>query len=216
MWYDTIFGRLTTVDRETIARCIALLNRADPDMLEYLQYNTDRCDPSKGGTYKLAKEFGHLLINNTHEVLGKPPMYKDGKFFLLLIHSCSNFRFIVTFPTAPHTEVAEKDKIKYSEVVRENVRKLKAYIEEMASDDTISGAVAGRWLNTASQSLAAVALLLLSFPSTRPPNRMSRLSSTTSTPTLVWISTTPFHLLASPRTVVRWTASTIDLSLLTV
>jgi hypothetical protein len=50
MWYYIIFGRLTTVDREITARCNAL-NRADPDMLEYMQYNIDHCDPSKGETY---------------------------------------------------------------------------------------------------------------------------------------------------------------------
>ena len=44
----------------------------------------------------------------------------------------------MTFPTAPHTEVTDKGDIKYTEVVRENVRKLEAYVEEMASGDTIS------------------------------------------------------------------------------
>lgn len=82
MYYDIIFGRLTTVDREITARCIALLNRADPDMLEYMQYNIDQCDASKGDTYKLAKEFGQQLINNTREILGQPPVYKDGKWYL--------------------------------------------------------------------------------------------------------------------------------------
>ncbi len=53
----------------------------------------------------------------------------------------SNLFFIVTFPTAPHTEVTEKGEIKYSEIVRENVRKLEAYVEEMASGDTVSGSV---------------------------------------------------------------------------
>jgi fatty acid synthase subunit alpha, fungi type len=38
----------------------------------------------------------------------------------------------VTFPTAPKTEVTAKGDIVYSEVVRENVRKLEAYVEEMA------------------------------------------------------------------------------------
>ena len=41
----------------------------------------------------------------------------------------------------PHTEVTEKGKIKYSEVVHENVHKLEAYVEEMASGDTVSGTV---------------------------------------------------------------------------
>ncbi|KAF8816257.1 hypothetical protein BYT27DRAFT_7208450 [Phlegmacium glaucopus] len=99
-------GRLTTADLEITARCIALLNRADLDMLEYTQYNIDHCDPSK------------KLINDTRKVLGKPLMYKD-----------------VTFPTAPHTEVTEKHKIKYSEVVRKNVRKLEACVEEMTSSE---------------------------------------------------------------------------------
>ena len=44
----------------------------------------------------------------------------------------------VTFPTAPSTEITAKGDIVYSEVVRENVRKLEAYVEEMASGDTIS------------------------------------------------------------------------------
>ncbi|KAL0953237.1 hypothetical protein HGRIS_004490 [Hohenbuehelia grisea] len=124
MYYDIIFGRLTTVDREITARCIALLNRADPEMLTYMQYHIDQCDPSRGETYQLAKEFGQRLIDNTREVLGEPPVYKD-----------------VTFPTAPHTEVTEKGDIVYSEVVRENVRKLEAYVEEMSSCDTVTGPV---------------------------------------------------------------------------
>jgi fatty acid synthase subunit beta len=140
MYYDIIFGRLTTVDREITARCIALLNRADPDMLTYMQYHIDQCDPSKGDTYKLAKEFGQQLIDNTREVIGKPPVYKDGSLFKI----CSRYILtciVVTFPTAPMTEVTAKGDIVYSEVVRENVRKLEAYVEEMAAGDTASGAV---------------------------------------------------------------------------
>src|SRR5215471_6280415 len=48
---------------------------------------------------------------------------------------------LVTFPTAPRTEVTANGDIVYSEVVRENVRKLEAYVEEMASGDTILGAI---------------------------------------------------------------------------
>ncbi|KAJ7285205.1 fatty acid synthase [Mycena rebaudengoi] len=124
MYYDIIFGRLTTVDRDITARCIALMNRADPELLPYMQYGIDRCDPSKGDNYRLAKQFGQQMIDNVREAIGQPPLYKD-----------------VTFPTAPHTEVTAKGEIVYSEVVRENVRKLEAYVEEMASGDTVSGAV---------------------------------------------------------------------------
>jgi fatty acid synthase subunit beta len=80
MYYDIIHGNLKTIDREITARCIAILNRADPDLLRYMKYHIDRCDPSKGETYKLAKEFGRELIKNTQEVIGNPPVYKDGQF----------------------------------------------------------------------------------------------------------------------------------------
>jgi fatty acid synthase subunit alpha len=36
---------------------------------------------------------------------------------------------LVTFPTVPHTEITEKGEIIYSEVNRENVRKLDGYVE---------------------------------------------------------------------------------------
>ncbi|KAI0067274.1 fatty acid synthase [Artomyces pyxidatus] len=124
MFYDIIFGRLTTVDREITARCIAIMNRADPELITYMQYVIDQVDASRSETYSLAKRFGQQLIDNCRDVVGEPPLYKD-----------------VTFPTAPKTEVNEKGDIVYSEVVRENVRKLEAYVEEMASTDNIAGSV---------------------------------------------------------------------------
>jgi fatty acid synthase subunit alpha len=78
MYYDIIFRRLTTVDREITARCIALLNRADPEVLTSMQYDIDHCNPTKSENYKLAKELDQQLINNTREVIGHPPVYKDG------------------------------------------------------------------------------------------------------------------------------------------
>ena len=86
MWYDIIHGRLTTVDREITARCIAIMNRADPALLEYMQYYINTCDSSRGETYKLAKEFGQQLIDNCREAIGQPPLYKDGEPF---VETCS-------------------------------------------------------------------------------------------------------------------------------
>lgn len=81
MWYDIIHGRLTTVDREITARCIAIMNRADPALLDYMQYHIDTCDEARGETYRLAKEFGQQLIDNCREAVGQPPLYKDGVLF---------------------------------------------------------------------------------------------------------------------------------------
>jgi fatty acid synthase subunit alpha len=98
MFYDIIFGRLTTVDREITARCIALLYRADPELLTYMQYNIDQCDASKGETYKLAKQFGQQLIDNTREVIGQPPVYKDGESPNRGCYLISNYLLSSDFP----------------------------------------------------------------------------------------------------------------------
>ena len=37
MFYDILFGHLTTVDREITARCIAIKNRADPNLIKFGQ-----------------------------------------------------------------------------------------------------------------------------------------------------------------------------------
>jgi fatty acid synthase subunit alpha len=79
MWYDIIVGRLKTVDCEITSRCIAIMNRADPALLQYMQYHVDTCLPEKGETYQLAKEFGQQLTDNCREAVKEPPKYKDGK-----------------------------------------------------------------------------------------------------------------------------------------
>ena len=44
MWYDIFHGRISTVERDITAWCIAIINRADEPLLQYTQYYIDRCD----------------------------------------------------------------------------------------------------------------------------------------------------------------------------
>ena len=140
MFYDILFGRLTTVDREITARCIAIMNRADRDLIKFMEFMVNRCDPAKGETYATAKKLVQEFLDNCRDVVGQPPLYKDGEY-VFPKYASNLICLLVTFPTAPHTEITEKGEIVYSEVNRENVRKLEAYVEEMASADQISGSV---------------------------------------------------------------------------
>ena len=65
MNYDIIHGRLTAIDHEITARCIAILDRADENLFHYMQYHINRCDPSKEETYKLAKSSVKSLLSRT-------------------------------------------------------------------------------------------------------------------------------------------------------
>ena len=81
MFYDISFGHLTTGDHEITARCIAIMNRADPDLIMFMEFMVNRCDPAKGETYATAKKLGQELLDNCRGVVGQPPLYKDGEMF---------------------------------------------------------------------------------------------------------------------------------------
>ncbi|ORY65185.1 fatty acid synthase subunit alpha [Pseudomassariella vexata] len=115
MYYDVIFGRLKAVDREIVSRCIRIMSKSNPRLLEFMQYHIDNCPTERGETYKLAKSLGEQLIENCKDVLEVPPAYKD-----------------VAVPTGPHTNVDNKGNISYKEVPRPSCRKLEHYVQQMA------------------------------------------------------------------------------------
>jgi len=94
-----VFGYLTH-EITALARCIAILNRADPEALIYdIQYYIGQCicDLKKGENYKLAKD-------NTREILlGDPHYINTVRFHSTLVTLHSNFLPPVTFPTAPQS-----------------------------------------------------------------------------------------------------------------
>jgi fatty acid synthase subunit alpha len=89
MFYDILFGRLTTVDCEITAHCIAIMNRADPNLIKFMEFMVDRCDPAKGETYVTAKKLGQELLDNCRIVIGGAPLYKDGELFFQGMHHIS-------------------------------------------------------------------------------------------------------------------------------
>ncbi|KAG1088266.1 hypothetical protein G6F42_020331 [Rhizopus arrhizus] len=121
MWYDIIFGKLAIVDREVTAKCLRIMNRAYPQLIDYMRYNVENCAGDKGETYRLAKEFGQALIENCVDVLAESPVYKD-----------------VGFPTGPKTNVTEKGDINYAEVPRPGCRKLSDYVNDMTAGSKVS------------------------------------------------------------------------------
>ncbi|KAH7018881.1 fatty acid synthase subunit alpha reductase [Ilyonectria destructans] len=121
IYFDVIFGRLQVVDREIVSRCIRIMNRANPTLLEFMQYHIDNCPTERGETYQLAKELGEQLILNCKDVLDAPPVFKDA-----------------AVPTSPRTTVDTKGNLSYEEVQRPNCRKLEHYVQQMAEGGKIS------------------------------------------------------------------------------
>jgi fatty acid synthase subunit alpha len=121
MWFDIIFGKLTSIDRETINQCIQIMNRSNPTLIKFMQYHIDHCPEYKGETYKLAKKLGEQLIDNCKQVLGTDPVFKD-----------------VSKITGPKTTVDSKGRIVYEEANKDAVRKFEQYVYEMAQGGKIT------------------------------------------------------------------------------
>ncbi|KAI7907575.1 fatty acid synthase [Cokeromyces recurvatus] len=121
MWYDLIFGKSSIIDREITAKCLNIMNRAHPKLIEYMRYKVENCTGDEGETYKIAKEFGQALIENCVEVLAEKPYFK-----------------CFAIPTSPHTSVTEKGDIKYSEVPRPGCDKLANYVDDMIAGSEVS------------------------------------------------------------------------------
>lgn len=128
-WHD---GPSSALSRELTAKCISIINRSDPDLVEFMQAQLSTINPSKGPTYELLDYFGAELVANCKEAVatGQAPLWKE-----------------VYAPTAPCTEIDAKGNIVYREAKREGVRKLEAYVKEMETGTRTAGTVAAQ-LNT--------------------------------------------------------------------
>lgn len=115
MYFDIIFGKLTSLDREIINQCIQIMNRANPTLIKFMQYHIDHTPEYKGETYQLAKKFGQQLIDNCKQVLDVDPAFKD-----------------VSKIYKPTTKIDLKGNIVYEEVENSAVRKFEQYVYEMA------------------------------------------------------------------------------------
>ena len=79
MFYNILFGCITTIDRKITAHCIAIMNCADPDLIKFMEFMVNWCNPTKGETYATGKKLGQELLDNCRGVVGQLPLYKDGE-----------------------------------------------------------------------------------------------------------------------------------------
>ncbi|KAJ3106179.1 3-oxoacyl-[acyl-carrier-protein] synthase [Phlyctochytrium bullatum] len=117
LYYDIIFGKISSVDRELMNQCMHLMNRAeDPEsLITFMEYYISNCPEEKGENYARLKSLGQVLLDNCKEALKADPVYKN----------------IAYRPTGPKSIVSDDGKLVYKEV-RRNASNFKDYVKEMA------------------------------------------------------------------------------------
>ncbi len=79
LYYDFVFGRLTSVDRDLMNRCVHLMNRTEDveSIVQLLEFYVNNCDEKMGENYERVKLLGRVLIENCQAALESNPVYKN-------------------------------------------------------------------------------------------------------------------------------------------
>ncbi|KAI9205069.1 fatty acid synthase [Polychytrium aggregatum] len=123
LYYDFIFGRLTSVDRELMDRCLHIMNRADDfeGLVQMIEYYISTCPEENGENYSRAKTLGKVLLDNVKESLKADPVYKS----------------IAYRPTQPKTTISADGKLVYKEE-RRAASNMKDYVKEMRAGSQLT------------------------------------------------------------------------------
>lgn len=119
--YDLTSGKTLGRDRETMNRCIQLMNRVDPKVIEMMQFRVDSCTRSTGDSYQRAQRFEQQLLEKCQDALEDEPVYKD-----------------TSVPTRPQTKIDKNGTIAYTEVPREGCSTMEKYVARMAKGSAVS------------------------------------------------------------------------------
>ncbi|KAJ1548194.1 3-oxoacyl-[acyl-carrier-protein] synthase [Nowakowskiella sp. JEL0078] len=122
LYYDIIYGKITSVDRELMNHAVHLMNRSDSyeSLIQFMEYTVGNT-PTSGDNYERVRSLGKVLIDNCKEALKADPVYK-------------NFAYR---PTAPSTTVSASGQLVYNEV-RRQVSNMKDYVQEMKTGSKLT------------------------------------------------------------------------------
>ncbi|KAJ3326414.1 3-oxoacyl-[acyl-carrier-protein] synthase [Blyttiomyces sp. JEL0837] len=123
LYYDILFGRITSVDRELMNQCIHLMNRAEDQesLITYMEYYINSCPVEKGENYARLQTLGKVLLDNCKEAMGANPVYKN----------------IAYRPTKPKTYVTDSGNLVYKEE-RRTATNMKDYVKELQAGSNLT------------------------------------------------------------------------------
>ncbi|ORY41089.1 fatty acid synthase [Rhizoclosmatium globosum] len=123
LYYDIIFGRITSVDRELMNQCVHLMNRAEDyeSLISFMEYYINNCPVEKGENYARVQELGKVLLDNCKAALNSDPVYKN----------------IAYRPTKPTTTVSESGNLVYKEE-RRTATNMKEYVKDMKTGSDLT------------------------------------------------------------------------------
>ncbi|KAI9088332.1 hypothetical protein DFS34DRAFT_701418 [Phlyctochytrium arcticum] len=123
LYYDMIFGRISTVDRELMNQCVHLMNRAEDaeSLIQFMEYYIENSPEAKGENFVKAKSLSKILLDNCREALNHDPVYKN----------------LAYRPTRPKTHIKDNGELVYVEE-RRKASNMKDYVEEMRAGSKLT------------------------------------------------------------------------------
>ncbi|KAJ3130628.1 3-oxoacyl-[acyl-carrier-protein] synthase, partial [Physocladia obscura] len=123
LYYDIIFGRITSVDRELMNQCVHLMNRTEDyeSLISFMEYYINKVPAERGENYARVHELGKILLENCKAALNCDPVYKN----------------LAYRPTKPKTIVTESGNLLYKEE-RRVATNMKEYVKDMKTGSELT------------------------------------------------------------------------------
>lgn len=119
LYYDIIFGRLKNVDHQVSTKCLHIMNRSFPHLVDFMEYHIFKSPAmlnyeNSSQEYILARQYGTMLIDAVKSSLSLPPMYRD-----------------VSIHTRPSVTISDDGMVKYEEIRRKGIRNCETFVAEL-------------------------------------------------------------------------------------
>ncbi len=121
LFHDIIHGHLVNVNRDVTAKCLHVMNRSFPELVDFMESLLSQvprmlssADEQAQSSLHLAITYGRMLVDQVKGSLDKLPVYKD-----------------VSIHTRPQVQISYEGIIEYSEVRRNGISNFEAYVAEM-------------------------------------------------------------------------------------
>ncbi|OMJ08649.1 Fatty acid synthase subunit alpha [Smittium culicis] len=136
-YYDIVMERITIDNKNEISdRFLRITNRSRKDLIRFIEHLVKITDETNGPSYKLAKELCTTLIQQLYSSIDAKPVYKETRALY-----------------GPQVTISKKGNIEYKEVLRQNEKTYKDYVQNMKIGSPLTGIAKSNAANTDSKNI---------------------------------------------------------------
>lgn len=115
LYYDIIYGKLKNVDRDVASRCLRVMSKSSPQLVDFMNYLLEETKSDS-----LIQKYGSELRQNVQDSLKLSPCFKD-----------------ISILTGPKTVIDERGNLVYLEQRRPGITSFESYVQDLTRNKNL-------------------------------------------------------------------------------